>query len=179
MNSHIVGSGKSLLLAALVGTACMSAAEPSGEVFSDGEIAKVLTTLNEGEIEAANIELKHGQSHDAKDFAKMMIDEHAKNMATTKTVAKKNSLGAKESELSRSLSKEAKNANQNLKASNEAVIDKAYVKEQIKMHQDALNMIDKKLVPNVKNPELKEHLLSTRTAVAAHLDHAKELQSKF
>jgi putative membrane protein len=153
-------------------------ADPVGAVSNDGEIAKVLTTIDDGEIDAAKMELKHGKNPDARAFAQTMIKEHKSNMDETKALAKTNSLDPKDSDLSKSLKKDAKSNNGDLKRANKAEFDKAYLKEQIKMHQEALAVIDGKLTPKVDNPNLRQHLMKTRDAVAMHLDHAKELQSK-
>jgi len=40
-----------------------------------------------------------------------------------------------------------------------------------------LDAVDKTLIPNAKNEELKALLVKVRPAIAAHLDHAKMLQS--
>ena len=44
-------------------------------------------------------------------------------------------------------------------------------------HQAVLDAIDKTLIPNAKNAELKALLEQTRPAIAAHLDHAKQIQA--
>jgi putative membrane protein len=38
--------------------------------------------------------------------------------------------------------------------------------------------MDKTLIPNAKNKELKDLLVSVRPSFEAHLKHAKELQAK-
>jgi putative membrane protein len=54
--------------------------------------------------------------------------------------------------------------------------DKAYVDHEVAYHQQVLDAIDKTLVPNAKNPELKGLIEKVRPAIAAHLEHAKHLQ---
>ena len=41
-----------------------------------------------------------------------------------------------------------------------------------------IDAIDKTLIPNAKNAELKDLLVKSRPAFVAHLDHAKMIQSK-
>jgi putative membrane protein len=154
-------------------------AEPTGTIANDGEIAEVLTTIDSGEIDAAKLELKKGKNPDTRSFAKMMIEDHKQNLSDTKTIAKKNSLDRKSTEFSKSLEKDAKSSNGDLKKVDKAQFDQAYVKQQIKMHEDALTIIDNTLLTKVENPNLREHLTKTRAAVEAHLTQAKELQSKF
>jgi len=40
-----------------------------------------------------------------------------------------------------------------------------------------LDAVDKTLIPNTKNAELKETLVKTRPAFVAHLEHAKHIQA--
>ncbi|MGZ6479633.1 MAG: DUF4142 domain-containing protein [Bdellovibrionales bacterium] len=152
--------------------------EPIGTVSNDGQIAKVLTTINDGEIDAAKMELKNGKNPDARSFAQTMIDEHKRNLKDTKELAKKNSLDPKSSDLSKSLETDANSNNNDLKKADKAAFDQAYLKEQIKMHESALQVIDGQLLPKVENPNLRKHLEETRKEVATHLDRAKEIQSK-
>jgi putative membrane protein len=153
-------------------------AEPVGTVSNDGEIAKVLTTINDGEIDAAKIELKQGKNADARAFAKTMISQHKENMKDTKDLAKANSLDIKDSDLSKSVKTDAKSNNEDLKNANKAAVDQAYVKEQVQMHEGALKIIDGTLLPKVENANLRSHLTKTRAAVAQHLEHAKALEAK-
>jgi putative membrane protein len=40
-----------------------------------------------------------------------------------------------------------------------------------------LDAIDNTLIPNAKNEQLKDLITKVRPAIAAHLDHAKHIQS--
>jgi putative membrane protein len=70
----------------------------------------------------------------------------------------------------------AKSSDTRLKGKKGADFEKAYIDEQITMHQTVLDTIDTQLVPNAKAEELKTLLTKTRSTVAAHLDHAQKLQ---
>jgi len=52
------------------------------------------------------------------------------------------------------------------------------VDHEVAYHQAVLDAIDKTLVPNAKNAELKALIVKVRPAFEAHLQHAKMLQSK-
>lgn len=65
-----------------------------------------------------------------------------------------------------------------MKKSDKASVDKAYVDQQVMLHQKALNTFDTILIPQAENPALKAHMQKTREAVAGHLAHAKTLQTK-
>ena len=54
---------------------------------------------------------------------------------------------------------------------------KAYVDNEVGYHQAVIDALDKTLIPNAKNAELKETLVKIRPAFVAHLEHAKKLQA--
>lgn len=145
--------------------------------LNDAQIAKVLLTINEGEIDAGKMAQKKAQKSEVKDFAKMMVDDHKNNMKETKDLSKKQDFGTKQSDLAKTLEKDAKNANKDLKKSAKNDFDKNYLAQQIDMHNKALETLDATLIPKAQNAEFKAHLQKTRDAVASHLNHAKELQS--
>jgi putative membrane protein len=64
-----------------------------------------------------------------------------------------------------------------LSALSGAAFDKAYVDHEVAYHQQVLDAVDKTLIPNAKNAELKALLVKVRPAFVAHLEHARHLQS--
>lgn len=159
-------------------TASFIGAPAGAEVLSDGQVAKVLLTINDGEIDAAKLALKKSKNDDIKSFATAMESQHKENMAQSKELIKKEKFEPRESGLSKAIKSEAETENKKIKKA-AGEFDKLYVAEQIQMHEKALKTIDDALLPNAKNPDLHAHLQTTRTAVADHLEHAKALQSKF
>lgn len=146
--------------------------------LTDAQIAKILVTINEGEVDAAKLAQKKAVGADVKTFAAMMEAHHEKNEEDTKKLAKDQKIGSDKSELSKSLEAEAKQINKGLKEQNEEVFDQAYVAGQIAMHQKALDTIEKTLIPAAHNPALKDHLTATGKSVATHLDQAKSLRKE-
>ena len=65
----------------------------------------------------------------------------------------------------------------NLKGLKGAAFDKAYIDHEVAYHQSVLDALDKTLIPNAKNAELKALLVKVRPAFVAHLEHAKHLQA--
>lgn len=153
----------------------VSAATPA---LSDGQIAKILITINDGEIEAGQMAKYRAQNKEVQDFAKSMVQDHRANLNDTKKVAKENKINAQDSEVSKTLQSEAKNSNQDLKNKDKTSFDKAYLQQEIEMHDKALTTLNDSLIPNATDPEFKTHLERTRDAVATHLEHVRGLDSK-
>jgi putative membrane protein len=64
----------------------------------------------------------------------------------------------------------------NLKKLTGAAFDKAYVDHEVAYHQQVIDALDKTLIPNASNAELKALLVKVRPAFVAHLEHAKHVQ---
>lgn len=160
-----------VLLLALFGMGHFASAQE--DVLNDAQIAKVLITINEAEIDAANVAKRNAFSPEVQDFAKMMLADHSEN----KEDVKKLSIGM-DSYLSDTLRQEAVDSNKKLKKTGRASFDKTYLNQQVMMHEKALEILRNTLIPSAKNPELASHLQSTQDAVTEHLGLARALQSK-
>ena len=55
--------------------------------------------------------------------------------------------------------------------------DKAYVDGQVTDHEKVLQSVDTMLLPNAKDPGLKQLIEKARPSVKMHLEHAKILQA--
>jgi putative membrane protein len=58
-----------------------------------------------------------------------------------------------------------------------AAFDKAYIDNEVTYHQAVIDAIDKTLIPDAKNADLKALLVKVRPAFVAHMEHAKMIQS--
>jgi putative membrane protein len=80
-------------------------------------------------------------------------------------------------ETSRSLTAGGEQTRSSLQAKSGAEFDRAYIDNEVTYHQTVLDALDKTLIPNAQNAELKNMLVTTRPAFEAHLNMAKEVQS--
>jgi putative membrane protein len=145
--------------------------------LSDAQIIEITHTANAGEIEQARLAQTKAKDARVKKLAAMMIKDHSDADAKGLKLAKKASLTPATSPTAESLKSDAESNTTALKSQMGADFDKAYVDAQVKEHQAVLDTIDQKLVPSAQNADLKAYLADVRTAVAMHLDHAKDLQS--
>src|SRR6266850_2082020 len=110
-------------------------------------------------------------------FAQQMITDHTAVNKQASALAKKLNVKPAASDTSKSLKSAAKENEAKLKKLNGAEFDKAYVDHEVDYHQQVLDAIDKVLIPNAKNAELKGLIEKVRPAIATHLEHAKHLQA--
>lgn len=144
--------------------------------LTESQVIKVVSTANNGEIKQARTILPKLKTEEARKYAQMMINEHSANEKKGQTLASSLKLTPQVSGISTSLQKDSDNVVRKL--SNSSTPDKDYMSSQVDVHRKVLNTIEKQLIPNAKNAELKNMLTQTRTAVAKHLKMAEDIVAK-
>lgn len=171
MKSKFAATAVFLALSAAAGSA--SAAGPS-----DPQIAAIVVTANQVDIDAGNLALSRAKSPDVKTFAQLMITDHSGvNKAATELVQKLH-VTPEASPTSQSLQKGGDDNVAALKKLSGSAFDRAYVDHEVAYHQAVLDAVDTTLIPNAQNAELKALLVKVRPAFVAHLAHAKRLQGE-
>jgi putative membrane protein len=112
-----------------------------------------------------------------KDFAQRMITDHTGVNKQATALVKKLKVTPEESDTSKSLKDGGATNIASLKKMKGDAFDKAYIDHEVTYHQAVLDTIDKTLLPNAKNAELKDLIEKVRPAIDAHLQHAKQIQA--
>jgi len=160
---------------AFLAMAGIAAAEGAGP--TDPQIAAIVVTANQVDIDAGKLAVSKASSSKVKDFAKLMITDHTGvNRSATNLVTKLH-VTPEPNDTSRSLRKGGDDNLATLSKLDGAAFDKAYVDHEVAYHQAVLDAVDKTLIPSANNAELKALLVKVRPAFEAHLEHAKHLQS--
>ena len=145
---------------------------------SDPQIAGIVVTANAIDIDAGELAKSHTKNKQVSEFAQLMITDHTAVNKQAGALAKKLGVKPEDSPTSQSLKTGAAENTKNLKGLKGAAFDKAYLDHEVAYHQQVLDAIDKVLIPSAKNAELKNLIVKVRPAIAAHLDHAKMIQSE-
>ena len=144
---------------------------------SDPQIAGIVVTANQIDIDAGKLAKSRSQNKEVKAFAQQMITDHSAVNKQAAALAKKLGVKPEDSDTSKGLKSGASQNLANLKKLKDGQFDKAYVEHEVAYHQQVLDAIDKVLVPSAQNPELKELIVKVRPAIATHLEHAKHVQA--
>ena len=166
---------KQILAAAFVLVPAMAFAQDKGP--TDPQIAGIVVTANQIDVDAGKIAKSRSKNKEVQDFAQLMITDHTAVNKQAGALAKKLGVKPEDSDTSKSLKKAAADTAKKLKGLKGAQFDKAYVDNEVVYHQQVLDAIDKVLIPNADNVELKGLIEKVRPAIAAHLEHAKHLQA--
>ena len=145
---------------------------------SDAEIAHITKTANDADIEGGNMAKTKGQNAEVKSFAQLMIADHTAMNQQNAQVAQQANITPASNPTSQQLMSEHQAAAQRLQALNGAEFDKAYITHEVDMHQKVLDSLDQALIPNAQNAEMKNALTQARAKVEAHLNRAKDIQTK-
>jgi putative membrane protein len=144
---------------------------------SDPQIAGIVVTANQIDIDAGKLAKSRSKNKEVKDFAQRMITDHSAVNKQAGALAKKLGVKPQDSDTSKSLKQGAAENIASLKKLKDGQFDKAYVDHEVAYHQQVLDAIDKVLIPSAQNQELKDLIVKVRPAFQAHLDHAKHVQA--
>jgi putative membrane protein len=151
-------------------------AAPVQEI-NDAQIAAIVVTANQVDIDAGELAAARASSADVKKFGQQMVTDHKGVNKSAVDLATKLKVTPEENETSKALKAGGEKNVANLKTLKGAAFDKAYVDHEVAYHTQVIEALDKTLIPNAKNAELKALLVKVRPAFVAHLEHAKHIQS--
>jgi putative membrane protein len=144
---------------------------------NDAQIAGIVVAANSVDIDAGKLAKSMSHNSDVKGFAQRMITDHSGVNKQATALVKKLKVTPKDSDTSKSLKDGGTTNISKLKGLKGKEFDKAYVDNEVTYHQAVLDEIDKTLIPNAKNAELKGLLEKVRPVIDSHLQHAKQLQA--
>ncbi|HEY2435098.1 MAG TPA: DUF4142 domain-containing protein [Vicinamibacterales bacterium] len=163
---------------ALFATAVLTFTAPAfAQAPNDAQIASIVVTANQVDIDAGKLAESKASNADVKQFAKLMVTDHTGvNKQATELVTRLH-VTPQDNDTSKSLKDGGDKNLATIKTLKGAAFDKAYVDHEVAYHQAVLDTIDKTLIPNASNADLKALLVKVRPAIAAHLEHAQHLQA--
>jgi putative membrane protein len=145
---------------------------------TDPQIAAIVVTANQVDIDAAKLAKSRSKTQDVQGFAQLMITDHSAVNKTAADLVQKLHVTPEPNATSASLQKGGDDNLTTLKKLQGPAFDKAYVDHEVAYHEAVLQAMDKTLIPSAQNAELKALLVKVRPAFEAHLDHAKQLQAQ-
>jgi len=145
---------------------------PTGDTARTGDplALGLLSAVNEHEIAAARQAKEKKVGGAVLEFANLMEKEHSANQSQTLALGTPS-----DSAEVKAMKDQGRAELDALGAKSGDDYRKAYVAAMIKGHQDALNLIDTKLLPAATGDAVKAHLRETREHVAMHLEQARKL----
>jgi len=144
---------------------------------NDAQIASIVVTANQVDIDAGKLATSKASKPDVKAFAQQMVTDHTGvNKQATELVTRLK-VTPEDNATSQSLKSGGDTNLATLKGLSGAAFDKAYIDHEVAYHQQVLDAVDKVLIPSASNADLKALLVKVRPAFVAHLEHAKHVQA--
>ena len=160
----------------LVAALCLTAASVRAQTVTDAQIASIVVTANQVDIDAGKLAESKASKAEVKKFAQQMVTDHTGvNKQATELVTKLN-VTPQDNPTSQSLKAGGEKNVTHLKMLSGAAFDKAYIDQEVTYHEMVLTAVDKTLIPSAQNADLKALLVKVRPAFVAHLEHAKQVQ---
>ena len=144
---------------------------------NDAQIASIVVTANQVDIDAGHLAATRAAKPEVKAFAKQMVTDHTGVNKQAVALVTKLKVTPEDNATSQSLAAGGRDNLANLKTLKGAAFDKAYVDHEVTYHQQVIAAIDQTLIPNAQNAELKALLVSVRPAFVGHLEHAQQIQA--
>jgi putative membrane protein len=158
-------------------TTVQAQTEPAAAPPNDAQIAQIVLTADSVDVDYGNLAVKKTKNAQVKAFAETMIRDHTSVNNQATALAKKLGMTPEASDTSKSLKSDGEKEMAKLKTMHDAEFDKAYIDNEVAYHESVIGALDKVLLPNAKNAELKNLLESGRPIFVSHLNHAKEVQA--
>ncbi len=144
---------------------------------TDPQIAGIVQTANQLDINAAKLALRKSSNAQVKEFANQMISDHTNLMKSVNDLAKKLGVTADQNNAtSKQLKQQAAEEMTKLKGLKGKAFDKEYASHEAAFHQAVIDAAKTTLIPNAKNAELKSAVEGAAPALQGHLEHAQQLE---
>jgi putative membrane protein len=159
----------------LAGGLTLASTSAFAQAPNDAQIAHIVVTANQVDIEAGKLAAERGTNAEVKAFGEMMAKDHTGVNKLATDLATKLKVTPQDNPTSQSLKAGGNKNVAHLKTLQGAAFDKAYMDQEVAYHQAVLDAVDKTLIPGAQNEELKALIVKVRPAFVAHLEKAKSV----
>lgn len=143
----------------------------SVEPLTTGETLRALQTLNNGQIEQAEMALDRTDRPEVTATAQLILRDH--QFSNRRIDALQSRIQLEESELSRTLQTESEELVDQLAALSGDEFDCTYLEKQIELHRGALQMAQTDLMPEDPSPQIEEMMTETMRMLEQHRESAR------
>jgi len=161
----------------VAGVLSFTFASLSAQGVNDAQIASIVVTANQVDIDAGKLAQSRATNDEVKAFARLMVTDHTAVNKSATDLANRLKVTPQDNPTSESLKSGGDKNLAHLRTLTGRSFDKAYVDQEVAYHQQVIDALDKTLIPGAANAELKALLIKVRPAFVAHLEHAKRLQA--
>ncbi|HEX7153756.1 MAG TPA: DUF4142 domain-containing protein [Thermoanaerobaculia bacterium] len=152
----------------------MASAGQGTNQITDADAGAIARTINDGEIQMAQVALQQASSPRVREFAQLMIDHHTQANA----MLQQQGFGMMKNPVTDVLNADVNRRMNMLRGKTGMDFDRAYIGSQVDLHQTALDTMRNTLLPSAKQEGLRTTLNNMRETVEMHLNQALQIRSQ-
>ena len=159
---------------------CVGVADASAQSINDAQIAHIVVTANQVDIDAGQLAASMASNPEVKKFGQQMVTDHTGVNKQAADLAAKLKVTPADNPTSQSLKAGGEKNVTNLKTLKGVEFDKAYVDHEVAYHQAVLDAVDKTLIPTGELRPVADTPFDFRTptTIGARINESDE-QLKF
>ena len=131
-----------------------SSSLPGTITYSDADIAGIIRTANQGEVDQGQVAIARANSDEVRAFARMMVSDHSQALTQANDLFSRINVTPNDFDLTGNLKSNSQQTVSNLNTYSGADFDQKYIQSQIDAHQWLLNSLDSTLISSAHNRQL-------------------------
>ena len=135
-------------------------------------------TANQIDVDYAAIAKQKSKNQSIIHFAEAMATDHSGVIKQAVALATKLNVTPLDNAVSQSLVTGANDVKARLNSLEGAAFDQAYIDNEVAYHKAVIDAVNKVLIPQAQNAELKALLVSVAPVLNTHLEHAEMVQKE-
>ena len=175
---HISSLLKNSVLTATVCFAAASAMAQSTEKPTDSQIADIAYTAGQIDVTAANLALEKTKTRAVRSFAEEMVRDHEAVNKQVLALLDKLNVKPEDNDTSKSMVDAASQKQAELLQLSGAAFDKAYAENEVAYHQNVNETLEKTLIPDAQNGQVKQLLETGLKLFQEHQKHAEASRAR-
>ncbi|CAN5177656.1 hypothetical protein BH09GEM1_BH09GEM1_40780 [soil metagenome] len=152
-------------------------AAPGNSKVSQENVVAIILAANNTDLSYARLVPARASNPEVKAFAQRMLTDHTLLNNRVNDISTRDRITAEDNAISLDFRDHSAARRDILRELEGATFDSTYIANEIQYHQELLDAISGVLIPNTKNGELRDFVMSLRPAVSAHLAHAEQIRA--
>jgi putative membrane protein len=144
--------------------------------FTVGDTFGAMRALHAAEIEQGTLAMNKATDKGVKEFAEKVVNDHKARMQKDNKIMSSLGIAPTDNSVSQQINAASAQQAERLNSLSGADFDRAYIEQQINYYRNALDIFDRNLLPNVRDPQIKANVTEARSRANDHLKEAQDLR---
>lgn len=158
-------------------TGCAMVQRTAPGTLSNADVLSVFGTIDQNEIEAAELAREKASSPMVRDYAKSLLQQHTAMLDEKRAIVNRMNVRPAKPRLASALEQANQETLETLRNKSGSEFDRAYVDYQIIMHDQAIKL-SRDTAASVDDSRIKQHLIEARPDLASHLRTAQTIRQQ-